>query len=338
MCASTLCPLSSSTLNCVLGSASVTVPSTSMTSSLAKDLRSQTVTRWLLSQTDMLSRPPLPSHPYGAFSPGFAAVLGDYPGAFICDGDGVLEVGGEGAVGGVDRPAVPLAQADLVAPLRDHGLYGEGHAGEEARSGAGPAVVGDLGVLVHLAPYSVGDEISHHPVAPGLGERLYGVPYVPEVVTGASLLCGRLEGPSGRLEEPGRLQGHLADRDRGGGVGHEALVADPDVGGDDVPLLQAVGAGDAVHDHGVGRGADRCREALVALELRPAAVVVDELLGQRVELPRGHAGTDAPAHRLQFGLALADDHDFFSTASRMSSVTSGISCVASTVTRIPLSA
>src|ERR687898_1486975 len=38
MCASTLCPLSNSTRNCVLGSASVTVPSTSMTSSLAKDL------------------------------------------------------------------------------------------------------------------------------------------------------------------------------------------------------------------------------------------------------------------------------------------------------------
>src|SRR5919112_2722050 len=38
MCASTLCPFSNSTRNCVLGSASVTVPSTSMTSSLAKDL------------------------------------------------------------------------------------------------------------------------------------------------------------------------------------------------------------------------------------------------------------------------------------------------------------
>src|SRR5918993_4506286 len=38
MWASTLCPLSSSTRNCVLGKASVTVPSTSMTSSLAKDL------------------------------------------------------------------------------------------------------------------------------------------------------------------------------------------------------------------------------------------------------------------------------------------------------------
>src|SRR5215208_434298 len=169
MCASTLCPLSSSTRNCVLGSASVTVPSTSMTSSLAKDLRSQMVTRWLSGQTNMLSRQLPHSHPHAAFSPGFATVPGEHPRAFVRDGDGVLEVGGEGAVGCVDRPAVPLAQADLVAPKGDHGLNGEGHAREEARPCAGSAIVGDLGALVHLAPYSVGDEVSHHPVAPTFG-------------------------------------------------------------------------------------------------------------------------------------------------------------------------
>ena len=38
MCANTLCPLSNSTRNCVFGNASVTAPSTSITSSLAKDL------------------------------------------------------------------------------------------------------------------------------------------------------------------------------------------------------------------------------------------------------------------------------------------------------------
>src|SRR3712207_8214733 len=73
----------------------------------------------------------------------------------------MLEVGREGAVCGVDGPAVPLADADIVAPERDHGLYGEGHPGEEARPRGGPTVVGDLGVLVHLAPDPVGDQVPH---------------------------------------------------------------------------------------------------------------------------------------------------------------------------------
>src|SRR3712207_9168894 len=38
-----------------------------------------------------------------------------------------------------------------------------------------------------------------------------------------------------------RLAGDLAYRDGGGRVGHEAFVADADVQGDDVSLLQAVG-------------------------------------------------------------------------------------------------
>src|SRR5919112_4934027 len=56
MWARTLCPLSSSTRNCVLGNASVTVPSTSMTSSLAKDLPCSHTLQNDRSQTCMLPR------------------------------------------------------------------------------------------------------------------------------------------------------------------------------------------------------------------------------------------------------------------------------------------
>src|SRR5918993_2035168 len=153
MCASTLCPLSSSTRNCVLGNASVTVPSTSITSSLTKDLLSQTVTRWLEPNgyliTSASALTPLRSI--------LTAVLGQHPRALIGYSNGVLEVGGEGAVRGVDGPAVPLAEADVVAAGGDHSLGGESHPREEARPGTWPAVVGDLGVLVHLAPDAVGD-------------------------------------------------------------------------------------------------------------------------------------------------------------------------------------
>ncbi len=141
----------------------------------------------------------------------------------------MLEVGSEGAVGRVDGPAVPLADADIVAPQGDHGLYGEGHPGEEARARAGSAVVGDLGVLVHLAPDPVGDQVPHDPVASGLGQGLDRVPDVPEPLAGARLLDGGLEAPSGGLEEPLGLLRNLSDRHGGGGIGHEALVAHADV-------------------------------------------------------------------------------------------------------------
>src|SRR5688500_13834236 len=104
-----------------------------------------------------------------------------------------------------------------------------------------------------------------------------------------------------------------------------------------------------MHDHGVGRGADRSWEPLIPLELGLAPAVADELLGETVELPRRHAGPhvflehlqagcgypSALTHRLELSLALADDQASSSlpTAPKMSSVTFGISCSASMVMR-----
>src|SRR3990170_3664690 len=90
--------------------------------------------------------------------------LRKHPRAVLGDGDGVLVVGGQGVVRGVDGPAVPLADTDVVIPERYHGLYGEGHAGQETWSGVRSPVVGDLGVLVHLAPHTVRDEVPYNSV------------------------------------------------------------------------------------------------------------------------------------------------------------------------------
>src|SRR5690349_62291 len=59
------------------------------------------------------------------------------------DGDRELEVGRDGPVLGVDRPAV-VAHADHVAARRGHRLDGQDHALLEPGAGAGLAVVGDL--------------------------------------------------------------------------------------------------------------------------------------------------------------------------------------------------
>src|SRR5687768_11577122 len=347
MCASTLCPFSNSTRNCVLGSASVTVPSTSMTSSLAKDLLFSN--SYKMAETKRISyhvggAPPTDERP--SLSAG-APVLRQYQGSVLGNGDGVLEVGGEGAVGRVDGPSVPLAEAYAVIAERDHGLYGEGHPGKQARTRTRAAVVWDLGVLMHLASDPVGDEIPHDPVTARLGQGLYGVAHVAEPLASPHLIRRRGETLSRGRKQPEDVLGHVSHGDGGRRVRHEALVADADVQRDYVATLQAVGARDAVHDHGVRRGADGSREPLIPLELGLASALVDELLGEPVELPRRHARPDvllqhreatrgyAPAltHRLELRGALADDQaSSLPTAPRMSCVTFGISCSASTVT------
>src|ERR671916_231264 len=121
MCASTLCPFSNSTRNCVLGSASVTVPSTSMTSSLAKDLLFSS--SYKMAEAKRISYHAKVDAPTGIRYSLSARVpvFGQHQGAVICNGYSVLEVGREGAVGRIDGPPVPLAQADIVVAERDHG-------------------------------------------------------------------------------------------------------------------------------------------------------------------------------------------------------------------------
>ena len=62
------------------------------------------------------------------------------------------------------------------------------------------------------------------------------------------------------------------------------------VDGEDVPLLQDVAARDAVDDHGVGRGADDGREAVVAEEVRGGAPALQHLAGDRVQVGGGDPG------------------------------------------------
>src|SRR5215216_1413439 len=314
MCASTLCPLSSSTLNCVLGNASVTVPSTSITSSLAKDLLCCELQDGWPGPNDYVT-----THTAFLLPP----VHRKDPRAILGDGDGVLVVGGQRVIGGVDGPPVPFTHADIVVAQRDHGLYREGHPGQEARARPQPPVVRYLRLLVHLAPDAVRDQIPNHAVPPRFGQSLYRVPDIPEPLANPDLLRRRQKTLPRGIQEPFGLLGHFADRHCRGAVGHESFVAHADVQGYYVPRLQSVGARNAVHDHGVRRRADGGWKALVALELWGSASGAYEFLGHPVEVPGGDPATNvlsehfeaggsdlaAFAHRLQFACALADDQE-----------------------------
>src|SRR5215213_9676679 len=354
MCASTLCPFSNSTRNCVLGSASVTVPSTSMTSSLAKDLLFSN--SYKMAETKRISYHVGGAPPTGerlSLSAG-APVLRQHQGSVLGNGDGVLEVGGEGAVGRVDGPTVPLAEADTVVAERDHGLYGEGHPGEQARARIRAAVVRYLGVLMHLAADTVGDEVPYDPVTARLGEGLYGMAHVAKPFASAHLIRSRGQTFPRGPEQAHDILRHVPHRDGGRRVCYETLVADADVQGDYVAVLQAVGARDSVHDHGVGRGADGSREPLIPLELGLTSAVVDELLGETVELPSRHAWPYVLLQHLEAGCVLAPPpppplgfrfvfadvqaSPPFPPAPGISFVPFGFSCRGSMVTRRPRSA
>ena len=61
---------------------------------------------------------------------------------------------------------------------------------------------------------------------------------------GPRLLDAGRERRLARLQQPLRLRGDLADRERAGGVGDEAVERDADVDREDVALLSSYGAGD----------------------------------------------------------------------------------------------
>src|SRR4028118_1307607 len=202
MCANTLCPLSNSTRNCVFGSASVTAPSTSITSSLAKNL--SFLARYKMTGAKRISYHAGPaSHTASApLLPAGAPVPREDPGAVLRHGDRVLEVGREGAVRGVDGPLVPLVEVYRVVAERDHGLYRERHPRQQLDPGPPLAVGRDLRVLVHLAPDPVRDEVANHPITLRLRHGLYGVPNVPEPVPGPHGVRGRRQAPLRDLPQP----------------------------------------------------------------------------------------------------------------------------------------
>ena len=173
---------------------------------------------------------------------------------------------------------------------------------------------------------------------------------VADPVAGAGLVDARGEGLLAHLEQALRLRADLADREGVGAVRNEPVERDPDVDGDQVPLLDPVVAGNPVHDHRVRRDARRRRKAAVALRRRDSAVLADEVLGDPVELGGRDPGLSVLAeqvdrlgdelagasHSLDFLEALPDDQaGTCSSAAWMSVKTSFSVRFPRTGTRLP---
>src|SRR6266542_1040283 len=168
MWASTLCPLSSSTRNVALGSGSTTAPSTSIASFFATlqllFRHPNTLARLNRAGTSRNgpTQRPQPQYTGSARLASSASTAGrEDLGAVRGQGDGVLEVGGEGAVRRHDRPAVGQRPRGPVAHVH-HGLDGHHHAPFERQALPRLAVVGDLGVLVQRPSDAMADVLPDH--------------------------------------------------------------------------------------------------------------------------------------------------------------------------------
>ena len=114
-----------------------------------------------------------------------------------------------------------------------------------------------------------------------------------------ALLDARVQGLLGTVQQPLRVGIDASHRKSARGVRHPPVERHAHVDGDDVAVAQAVGARNAVHDHRVGRRADRARKAAVALEGGLAALRADEALGGQVEVLRRDARTRLAAQHRQ---------------------------------------
>ncbi len=141
-------------------------------------------------------------------------------------------------------------------------------------------------------PEPVAAEVAHHREALVLSEGLDRMADVADGGARAHHLDAthhRLVGDVDQLA--GLERDAVADREHPAGIAMPAAQDGGDVDVDDVAVLEALVARDAVAHHVVDRGADRFREAAIAQRCRYRLAPDDELVAQPVEL----AGRD-PGH------------------------------------------
>src|SRR5438309_3054262 len=207
-------------------------------------------------------------------------------GAILGDRDCVLGIGAEASVVGDDCPSV-LEDVNLGVACIYHRLDGEHIARLDQIPRPGPAVVGDLGRLVHIPSDSVADILTHHRVPLGLDVRLYRMPDVTDVM--AWLRCGDavVERGARHIDEPAHPICRLTARHRQAAVGPPPVENEAAVQRDEVAVAQDTFARDSVHHLVVDGHTQRVRKVVIADEAGDASVVTDERVRFTVEIERG---------------------------------------------------
>ena len=122
----------------------------------------------------------------------------------------------------------------------------------EPSAPAGPAVVGDLGTLVHGPTDSMAHILLDHRVAGGFNDPLHGRTDVADVVPIDHDGDRRMQRCLGDLDQPGGFGRDLPHAHGERGVTMPAIDHSAAVDRDDVSLGQDDLTGDPMHDHIIG--------------------------------------------------------------------------------------
>ena len=149
----------------------------------------------------------------------------------------MLEVGCERLVDRGDRPFVGV-DVDVGLAGRDHRLDRERHALLKQRPTARRPVVRDLRVLVIGAADPVPDEAAYDREACLLDHDLDRVGDVGQPVADVGLLDPGPERLPADVKQPLSLSRDLADGERDGAVGDEAVERDAEIDGDQIAFAR----------------------------------------------------------------------------------------------------
>ena len=205
----------------------------------------------------------------------------------------MLEVRCEFTIPGDDCPAVGEG-LDLVRTLSNHRFDRQAQPGPQQDPLAGVAIVGHLGLFVHLLPDAMTDQRANDTVAVRLGVRLYRMTDIGEVVAFLHLRDPQHQRFLRDAHEPGRGFTDAADAYRGRRIRNVALEGRADIDRQDVALTQSVLTRDAVNHHLIHRSADRRRKPVVTFEGRNAALRANRLLGKPIQFAQGHPRARGP--------------------------------------------
>src|SRR5713101_5466711 len=203
ICARTRWPFSSDTRNIAFGSASATVPLTSIASpldiviQLAQNLRAGGSNR-----------------------------------------DGMFEMGRQLAIGGNRGPSI-AENFQFRHSLVNHRLDSQHHSFLQPRIGhSRPKVIRHLWLFVELTPDSMAGELGHYRVASALGGMLNRASDVADAVADARLFNSGVKRIACNLHQAARAHRDVPNRYGTRGVAEITLITNPEVEPDDITLLQ----------------------------------------------------------------------------------------------------
>src|SRR5512138_3489648 len=183
ICASTLCPLSSSTRNMALGSVSSTVPVTSMASSFGIDNLPAAARRDLELTQNI--------------------------GSVFRDRHRMLKMGGQAAVFGNRGPTVFL-DFDFVTAGIDHRLDRQDHSFFQPKTAIRLAVIRHWRFFVQLLTDTVTDKRPHNGKPSAFGEPLHSRAQITQSLPLLEFLNASIEGLFGDVHQSLRFFAHFA--------------------------------------------------------------------------------------------------------------------------------